>query len=358
MARVEARAAARCRTACAALALFATAFATGCGERETDTSTFEGTNVAWSRDARPRDDSPAVPTKRPDAECPTPTALRVHHDGAGRVDRVHATLTARGIEGPYLVDTGSLSSYTTNISSEEEADTDAKSAATTLACKEMTLPIIGRLRPGATPDGTPQVGVLGADLVAHARVIDLDLKKSTLGWYEPAPVPPPGSVVLPIERRKGWLVVSGVRVSGRAVKLVVDTGATNVILLDGTPREGEIREDTVDGTASPITLFHGAGEISFAGGVDREIPIDRTDQFPTLQGLVSELGSDVAGLLGITAMGSDRIIISRDSLTMVLPRVVEPRAVRGRGDDDVNARPRLAPFQISVPVRNPVPVFF
>jgi hypothetical protein len=331
--------------------------AAGCGQIETSPSTFDGSKVG-SRDARPRDDGPAVQTKRPDVGCPTPTALRIHHDGAGRVDRVHATLTARDIEGPYLVDTGSLSSYTTNVSTADEADTDAKSATTILACKEMTLPIIGRLRPGTTPDGTPQVGVLGADLVAHAAVIDLDLKKSTLGWYEPAPAPPPGAVVLPIERRKGWLVVSGVRVDGRDVKLVVDTGATNVILLDGTPRDGEIREDTVDGTASPITLFHGNGEISFAGSADRPVPVDRTDQFPTLQGLVSELGGDVAGLLGITAMGNDRIIIGRDSLTMVLPRIVEPRAARGSSDDEVNARPRLEPFQISVPVKNPIPAFF
>ena len=254
--------------------------------------------------------------RRPALGCPDPAALLVHHDSAGRVDRVHATLTARGIQGPYLVDTGSLSSFATH-----SGEKDVASAKTILACNETTLPVIGRLRPGSTPDGTPQAGVLGADLVAHGTVLDLDLKKATLGWYQPAPMPPPGAVVLPIERRKGWLIASGIRLRGRDVKLVVDTGATNVIMVDETARPGEIREDTVDGTASAITLWHSDGEISFLGGTPRHVPIDRTDQFATLQNLIAELGTDVEGLLGITAMGRDRIIISRDSLMIVLPPV-------------------------------------
>lgn len=316
MGRVDNGAATRCRAAWATLALLATVAAAGCGEIDTSSSAFDESSHAGDRSPHARHDTAPMWAKHASLGCPEPAALLVHHDSAGRVDRVHATLTARGIRGPYLVDTGSFASFATST-----GDEVAPSAQTTLACSETTLPIIGRLRPGSTPDGTPQAGVLGANLVAHGAVLDLDLKKATLGWYQPAPAPPPGAVVLPVERRKGWLIASGIRVRGRDVKLVIDTGATNVILVDPTPRAGEIREDTVDGTASAITLWHGDGEISFAGGAVRHVPIDRTDQFATLQGLISELGSDVEGLLGITAMGRDRIIIGRDSLMIVLPPV-------------------------------------
>ena len=133
---------------------------------------------------------------------------------------------------------------------------------------------------------------------------------------------PPGAIVLPIEYRNGWLVASGIKVDGRDVKLVVDTGASNVILVDKLPRAGEVREDTVDGTASAITLYHGDGEIAFAGDVARHVPVDRTDSFSTLEGLIANLGGDVAGLLGLTSLGRDRIILTRESLVVVLPPLV------------------------------------
>jgi len=246
--------------------------------------------------------------------CTEPAPLLVHHDEAGRVDRLHARLTARGVLGNYLVDTGSLKSFVTH--SGEEANEPAK---TVIFCQETTLPIIARLRPGTTPNGEPQAGVLGSELVSHGEVLDLDLVKGALAWYQPAREVPAGAIVLPIELRHGWLVASGIRVDGRDVKLVVDTGASNVILVDKSPRAHEVREDTVDGTASAITLYHGEGEVTFAGDLTRHVPVDRTDAFPTLEGLIANLGGDVAGLLGLTSLGRERIVISRDSLVLVMP---------------------------------------
>ncbi len=251
----------------------------------------------------------------PAPACATPAPLVVHHDGAGRVDRLHVTLTARGITGEFLVDTGSLKSFATHSGSDEP-----DSANTTIACSTTRLPIIARLRPGATPEGRAQVGVLGSDLVGYGAVLDLDLKNGVLGWYQPAPPPPAGAIVIPIERRRGgWLVASGIKVGGRDVKLVVDTGATNVILIDKTARAGEVKEETVDGTASKITLWHGEGTIAFGDGLTRHVPVDRSDDFPTLQGLIAELGGDVAGLLGLTSLGRDRIVIGRDAMYVMLP---------------------------------------
>ncbi len=105
------------------------------------------------------------------------------------------------------------------------------------------------------------------------------------------------------------------------VKLIVDTGASNVVVLGKTPRPNEVREDTVDGTASAITLFHADGEIDLGDGVTRHVPVDRSDSFPTLEGLMQSLGGDVAGLLGLTSLGRERIILGESAMTLVLPPV-------------------------------------
>ncbi len=252
------------------------------------------------------------------ATCDAPATLHVHHDDAGRVDRIHAQLDAHGSPGEFLVDTGSLKSYVTR----SDDGTDA-TASTTISCRSTTLPFIARLRPGTTPDGRPQAGVLGSDLIAYGSVLDLDLVNGHLEWYEAATAAPPpaGSLVLPVEYRNGWLIASGIKVEGRDVKLIVDTGASNVIVVGKTPRANEVREDTVDGTASAITLFHAEGAVDLGDGITRHVPVDRTDAFPTLEGLIQSLGGDVAGLLGLTAMGRERIVIGKDSLTLVLPPV-------------------------------------
>lgn len=246
--------------------------------------------------------------------CEAPTPLDVHHDAQGHVDILHAYLTARGVEGPFLVDTGSQRSFVIH-----DGDERGTSATTVISCKETELPIIARLQPRTAPDGRPRAGVLGVDLLAHGEVMDLDLAKGQLAWYSPAPRMPAGAVVVPVEYRKGWLVASGIRVNGRDVKLVIDTGAQNVILVDDVARPGETREETFDGTSSPITLFHADGVVTYADGVRRRVPVDRTDAFPTLQGLIATLGNDVSGILGMSALGRERVILDRESMILVLP---------------------------------------
>ena len=291
------------------------ACALGCGAVES--SADPAPEAPWKEELHARKTASVWDNHaQPAPACERPAPLLVHHDEAGRVDRLHARLTARGMLGSYLVDTGSLKSFVTHSGSEE-----GTSATAVIFCQETSLPIIARLRPGMTPAGEPQAGVLGSDLVTHGAVLDLDLARGSLSWYQPARPIPPGAIVLPIEYRNGWLVASGINVNGRDVKLVVDTGASNIILIDTVPRAGEVREDTVDGTASAITLFHGDGAITFAGDIARHVPVDRSDSFPTLEGLIANLGGDVAGLLGLTSLGRERIIISRESLVLVLPPV-------------------------------------
>jgi hypothetical protein len=316
----------RCRDACAALRTRAVALlvgglvagAMGCGA--IDTTAVDAPPQA-AADVRAPAPPVSVAHGAPAAVCTEPAPLLVHQDGGGRVDRVHATLTARGRRGPFLVDTGSRTSFATHDGNDEPP-----AANTVIACRETSLPIIARILPGTTPDGQAQAGVLGADLVAHGALLDLDLAKRTLLWIPPELPPPvvPRSVVLPIELRSGWLVASGIRLAGRDVKLIVDTGASNVIVVSQEPRPGEIREETVDGTAAPITLYRGTGELAFLGAPARQVPVDRTDSFATLESLIAQLGGDVDGLLGMSSLGVDRVVIGRESITIALPLNVTP----------------------------------
>jgi hypothetical protein len=93
------------------------------------------------------------------------------------------------------------------------------------------------------------------------------------------------------------------------------------VVVSKTPRLKEVREDTVDGTASAITLFHADGELDLGDGVARHVPVDRTDAFPTLEGLIQSLGGDIAGLLGLTSLGRERIVIGEHTMMLVLPPV-------------------------------------
>ncbi|MBX3191329.1 MAG: hypothetical protein KF819_30305 [Labilithrix sp.] len=290
------------------IALALVALAWGC----TEEPAFEPPRPAITTE--PPVAAPTASERPPSPPCGHPTPLDVHHDAAGRVDRLHATLVARGIEGKFLVDTGALRSYATHTGVPEES----KNADTVLDCKAMTFPIIARPNAMTTPNGEPRRGVLGADLLRHGAVFDFDLRAGTLRWYEPPPPPPAGAVVLPVEYRKGWLIASGIEVDGRDVKLVIDTGATNVIIIDKVPRPGEVREDILDGTASPVTLYNGEGDVAFVGGAPRRVPVSRSDDFPTLQGLIQDLGGDVAGLLGITSLGTERIVLGREALYVML----------------------------------------
>jgi hypothetical protein len=288
----------------------------GCGDVEPATSEAAERPSPHQHVSPPMWDEGAASTAQ--RACAAPAPLHVHHDEAGRVDRLHVQLSAQGKLGEYLLDTGSLKSFVTR-----SGDGTDGSASTTIFCRATTLPIIARLRPGTTPAGLPQAGVLGSDLVAQGSVLDLDLVNGQLSWYDPAPaMPVPArAVTVPIEVRNGWLVASGIKVGGRDVKLIVDTGASNVVVLSKTPRLKEVREDTVDGTASAITLFHGDGEIDLGDGVARHVPVDRTDSFATLEGLIQSLGGDVAGLLGLTSLGRERIVIGEHTMMLVLPPV-------------------------------------
>jgi hypothetical protein len=113
------------------------------------------------------------------------------------------------------------------------------------------------------------------------------------------------------------MVASGIQLDGKDVRLILDTGSPHVVFLSSTPRAGETRIRGEDGNGEPLTLYESTIDISFGGGPARSVTVDRTESFPTLQKSIADIGEDISGLLGLSALGQQRIVISRDTLMFV-----------------------------------------
>lgn len=253
------------------------------------------------------------PPSTPKSTC-RPGTLDVHKSADGFVDRIHARVDALGKVGPFLVDTGTSRTFALRTSS----DDDTYNTPAVIACRSTVIPVFDNQGMGTTPDGELQSGRLGVDLLSRGAY-DLDLRAGTFLWTDTTPATPPRAVVLALEPRDGFLIASGVRVDGRDTKLIVDTGAHNILVMSDVERPGETASTARDGTGEEFTLYTAAGAVSLAGGKDRRIPVDRAASFPTLEKLIQQLGTDIDGLLGLSALGDERIIVSSDSLVVVLP---------------------------------------
>lgn len=263
---------------------------------------------------KPIDAPPAahVELSGPEPTC-TDAALAVHRDERGFVARLHASVQAMNQDAAFLVDTGSERTFAITTSWGPQT-TDA-----VIGCRSTSVPVVSRNSVDNAPDGRPQRGMLGADLLAHDAFLDLDLRGGKLAWLASAPEPPEEAVVVPIEWRSGWLVASGVVVDGKERRLILDTGSPHVFLMGQTPRDGEVRVADTDGTGASIVYYTADGDVSLPGRRVQRVPVDRADAFPTLENLIATLGGDIEGLLGLDALGDRRIVISKRSL------VVDPR---------------------------------
>jgi hypothetical protein len=126
-------------------------------------------------------------------------------------------------------------------------------------------------------------------------------------------------VPLALQRSSGGdnrLVASGVQLDGEDVRLILDTGSPHVVILSKTPRPHEKTIQAEDAHGEPLTLYSSTIEIAFNGGPSYSVTVDRAASFPALEDTVAALGN-VVGLLGLDALGHDRIVISKDTLAFV-----------------------------------------
>ena len=168
-------------------------------------------------------------------------------------------------------------------------------------------------------------GLLGSDLVSRGATLDLRVSEERLLWWKNPPAVPSTATTLPIEMHE-WmvgsykdrgLVAGDITLDGKPVKLMLDTGSPRILIISSTARPNETVEETFDGNGNPVTLYVSTTRVKFGGGPEFEVGLDRAEAFPLLEETVKHLGGDVAGLLGLNALGHERIIIAKDKLAFV-----------------------------------------
>jgi hypothetical protein len=255
-----------------------------------------------------------------DAPTCTGSPLLTVDESPGNLLRLYTTLPLGGTDAPFLIDMGSPTSFVyAGIADGGIASCSPNGGHTAISCVPADLPGC----PGVgetTPDNSVVRGTLGTDLVARGAALDLGIAQSRFWWWRTPPAPPAGAtrVALQYNEGTGALVATGIKLDGRDVRLMVDTGSPHVLILSSTPRPNETVVHTADGNNNPVTLYTSTIQISFGAGSARTVAVDRADTFPDLEGLFAQLGGNVDGLLGLNALGHERIVISKGELAFVM----------------------------------------
>jgi hypothetical protein len=255
--------------------------------------------------------------------------LRAYEESAGVLQRVYVDLPIAGRTMPFFVDTGSPQS-----SRRLDAATDAgpgsgsmaKETPTTISCMEVGLAFSRASVFATTPDGRAVGGVLGTDLLTVGGVLDLRIRDSLFVWSGAVPPLPPATITLPATLTTSSapyggskLVVEGIALDGKKVRLLVDTGSPHVVIVSRVPRANEIELDTFDGSGARVKFYESTIDLSYGGGPAHRVTVDRAASFPTLERVLATIeGAEVTGVLGIGALGHERIVISKDAIRFVL----------------------------------------
>ena len=162
-------------------------------------------------------------------------------------------------------------------------------------------------------DERPILGVLGVDfLLPHGEIDYPGGRVVSGGEARMAGVSElPGLPLRIVDQRP----LVKVRLDGRDLELLFDTGAHDTLWLATSPRPGdeEIAVQTADGAIHSV--FAGEAVIELPGEAPRAIPVLRANEIPYLSPwLVDELGAD--GLLGLTALGLRRVVFDGDRLRL------------------------------------------
>jgi hypothetical protein len=235
-------------------------------------------------------------------------------DGVSGVpSRVHVKVTYQGASAVLLVDTGSNVTFLQEPLGSQDPLPDA--GVLSIGCR--TLDVIGRPEAADSPvNGLDSVGTFGTDMfLSGPTKLDFDAgviasHLSGSPFTEAASWPN-----APFDLDKG-LVLPHVSLGGTPVRLVLDTGSDHTLWLGQQPQTGDVEVDTTDAMGNPVKLFLGTTTLTI-GAWQGTIPVLRAPSFPYLEQTVTDLGGNVAGLLGLSSLGAAFVIDADSQLVRV-----------------------------------------
>jgi hypothetical protein len=226
-------------------------------------------------------------------------------DSASSVpSRLHIPVTSADASAVLLIDTGSNVTFLQQPLGTVDPLPDA--GIISVGCR--TLDVIGRPESADTPvNGLPSIGTFGTDMFLSGPT-KVDFTAATIASHLP------GS---PFTEAAAWpnatydlakgLVLPHVSLDGTAVRLVLDTGSDHTLWLGQPAQPGDAEVDTTDAQGNPVQLYLGTADLTI-GTWHGSVPVLRAPSFPYLEQTVTDLGGNVAGLLGLSSLGSAFVI--------------------------------------------------
>ncbi len=222
----------------------------------------------------------------------------------GVPSRVHVQVSYQGASAVLLVDTGSNVTFLQEPLGSHDPLPDA--GVITIGCR--TLDVVGRPEVADPPvNGLNSVGTFGTDMfLSGPTKLDFDAgviasHLSGSPFTEAASWPN-----APFDLDKG-LVLPRVSLDGTPVRLVLDTGSDHTLWLGQQPKAGDVEVDTTDAQGNPVKLYLGTVMLTI-GAWQGSVPVLRAPSFPYLEQTVTDLGGNVAGLLGLSSLGAAFVI--------------------------------------------------
>jgi hypothetical protein len=238
-------------------------------------------------------------------------------DGVSGVpSRVHIQVGYNGAPAALLVDTGSNTTFLQEPLGSQDPLPDA--GVISIGCR--TMEVIGSPEAADSPvNGLNSVGTMGTDMFLSGPT-KLDFDAGAISSHLPgSPFTEAAAWPnAPFDLDKG-LVLPHVSLGGTPVRLVLDTGSDHTVWLGQQPQAGDVEVDTTDAMGNQVKLYLGTTTLTI-GAWSGSVPVLRAPSFPYLEQTVTDLGGNVAGLLGLSSLGA-AFVIDGDSQAL---RVNQP----------------------------------
>jgi len=238
-------------------------------------------------------------------------ALPLFVDSTSSVpSRVHVPVTSEGASAVLLMDTGSNVTFLQEPAGTTDPLPDAGAFA--IGCRNLS--VIGR--PGATDSpvkGLPSIGTFGTDMFL-AGPTKVDFAASTITSHLPgSPFTEAAAWPnAPFDLGKG-LVLAHVSLDGTPVRLLLDTASNHTLWLGQQPQPTDVEVDVTDPQGNTVKLYFGSADLTI-GSWHGAVPVLRAPSYPYLEQTAQALGGNVAGLLGLSSLGSQFIVDGDASL--------------------------------------------
>lgn len=186
-----------------------------------------------------------------------------------------------------------------------------------IGCETIDLP--GRNFEKDNDRGIGIIGVLGADFLLDAPSV-FDPREGLITRYPGDIGVEPGSRAIdqletvtevPFENIEGHIIVT-VRVEGRDLRLMWDTGCPHLLWLGEAGRAGDEEHTGQDVEGGQFPMYFGAATLELPGEAPASVPALRVPRFPYYEGTVESLGGNIQGLAGQSVFGRRVMVFDRE----------------------------------------------